>query len=123
MKSMPLITSLLCAFVLIGCGTKAAVSPSQNNALLAISPSTIAVSQGGAMQHSLDQWLKEEWIPLSTNSSVDANMTSLKQENLNESDSDESWSLQRYVEKWNIYHKNKATTSPSVAKEVIQLTN
>lgn len=40
------------------------VTPSQNSNLQAISPSTTAVSQGGAMQRSLDSWLKEEWNPM-----------------------------------------------------------
>lgn len=39
------------------------VTPSQNSNLQAISPSTTAASQGGAMQRSLDSWLKEEWNP------------------------------------------------------------
>jgi len=39
-------------------------TPSQNNNLQAISPSTTASSTGGAMQRSLDEWLKEEWNPL-----------------------------------------------------------
>ncbi|MDD4855335.1 MAG: hypothetical protein PHU41_05800, partial [Sulfuricurvum sp.] len=57
----------LSALILSGCAANTTgVTPSQNTNLQAISPSSTAVSEGGAMQRSLDSWLKEEWVPLTT---------------------------------------------------------
>lgn len=56
---------MACVAIFSGCGGKYdGVSPSQNEALLAISPSSTATSSGGFMQKSLDSWLKESWEPL-----------------------------------------------------------
>lgn len=51
--------------ILSGCAANhMGVTPSQNANLQAVSPSTTAASEGGMMQRSLDQWLKEEWNPI-----------------------------------------------------------
>ncbi|HEX5329975.1 hypothetical protein [Sulfuricurvum sp.] len=55
----------LTLLLLGGCAAnRMGVTPSQNTNLQAISPSGTASSEGGAMQRSLDRWLKEEWNPL-----------------------------------------------------------
>lgn len=131
------------------------VTPSQNTNLQAISPSTTAVSEGGAMQRSLDNWLKEEWNPimaseptLNTKKQSDGTVVTTKTEptkisvNTQTSDGktvekvtnatqittttkapdgtvttttevvplDEDntpFTLQKYVDKWNVYNMNK----------------
>lgn len=64
MRTSIFLTSLLATITLVGCANREGVSPSQNASLHAISPSTTATSEGGAMQRSLDAWLKEEWNPI-----------------------------------------------------------
>lgn len=59
------IATMACVAIFSGCGGKyEGVSPSQNEALQAISPSATAASSGGFMQKSLDNWLKESWEPI-----------------------------------------------------------
>ncbi len=54
--------------ILSGCAANhMGVTPSQNTNLQAISPSTTAAGEGGVMQRSLDNWLKEEWNPIMAN--------------------------------------------------------
>lgn len=111
------------------------VTPSQNTNLQAISPSSTALSEGGAMQRSLDSWLKEEWTPLtSTPSSVtkttadgsvvttktEANQVIVttknpdgkvvtKTEPITQSVEDETpFTLQKYADKWKEYNQRKA---------------
>jgi hypothetical protein len=51
-------------FIFSGCANREGVAPSQNASLQSVSPSSTAANEGGAMQRSLDAWLKEEWTPL-----------------------------------------------------------
>jgi hypothetical protein len=58
--------------ILSGCAANnMGVTPSQNTNLQAISPSTTAAREGGVMQRSLDNWLKEEWNPLMATESTE----------------------------------------------------
>ncbi|MEN4053312.1 MULTISPECIES: hypothetical protein [Sulfurimonas] len=64
MKQLIIISNtLLLAFVLSSCASSSSkVAPSQNSALNSISNSN-AGKKEGAMQKSLDSWLKEDWEP------------------------------------------------------------
>lgn len=70
--SLALVSSLI---LITGCANREGVAPSQNSSLQTISPSTTAVAEGGAMQRSLDSWLKEEWAPMTENKPVIATVT------------------------------------------------
>ena len=108
---MPLQLSLIIfSLLLVGCATNSTVSPSQNSSLQAISPNTATASKGGAMQSSLDSWLKEDWIPNSvTPSSSDSIRGSISNE--------EPFILQSYADKWKAYHENKEKMNEGKPKE------
>ncbi len=65
MKQLIIISNLLLlAFVLSNCSSSSAkVTPSQNTALNSISNSNAGTKKEGAMQKSLDSWLKNDWEP------------------------------------------------------------
>lgn len=165
MKSLTLITVATCALILGGCANQEGVTPSQNKSLHAISPSTTATSEGGAMQRSLDVWLKEEWNPImaiqatnSTTKQSDGTVVTTKTEPTTitiktetaegkviekttkatqittttqsasgkvESktemipldDENEPFTLQKYVDRWKIYHEAKAKMNEGKPKE------
>ena len=108
---MPLQLSLIIfSLLLVGCATNSTVSPSQNSSLQAVSPNTATASKGGAMQSSLDSWLKEDWIPNSvTPSSSDSIRGSISNE--------EPFILQSYADKWKAYHENKEKMNEGKPKE------
>ncbi len=55
----------LALLILGGCAQNhMGVTPSQNQTLNSFAPSSTTTSKGGAMQRSLDSWLKEEWNPI-----------------------------------------------------------
>ena len=58
MNPIHLLTAAVSTLLLVGCANREGVAPSQNASLHSVSPSTTAVSEGGAMQRSLDAWLK-----------------------------------------------------------------
>jgi hypothetical protein len=60
-RSSLLLASTLSLILLSGCANREGVAPSQNKALDAISPT---IYETGAMQRSLDTWLKEDWNPI-----------------------------------------------------------
>jgi hypothetical protein len=60
-RSSLLLASTLSLFLLNGCANREGVPPSQNKSLDAISPT---IYETGAMQRSLDTWLKEDWNPI-----------------------------------------------------------
>lgn len=71
MQLLPVTFSTIIALALLsGCANREGVAPSQNSSLQTVSPSTTAVAEGGAMQRSLDAWLKEEWTPMTKNEPV-----------------------------------------------------
>ena len=108
---MPLQLSLIIfSLLLVGCATNATIFPSQNSSLNAVSPNTASQSKGGAMQSSLDSWLKEDWIPNSvTPSSSDSIRGSISNE--------EPFTLQSYADKWKAYHENKEKMNEGKPKE------
>jgi len=103
--------SLIISFLLlVGCATNATVSPSQNSSLNSVSPNTAASSEGGAMQRSLDSWLKEDWMPNTvTPSSSDSIRGSISNK--------KPFTLQSYADKWKVYHKNKEKMDEGKLKE------
>ena len=110
--------------LLVGCASNATVSPSQNSSLNAVSPNTAATSKGGAMQNSLDSWLKEDWAP---NSKVGASATSSSTSEGNSAVSastdttvvtdEKPFTLQSYADKWKVYHENKEKMNEGKPKE------
>lgn len=114
MKATLAITAAVTALVLVGCANREGVSPSQNSSLNAISPSTTATSEGGSMQRSLDTWLKEEWTPLSAPSSgASASSSALTAQ----PEDNTPFTLQKYADKWKIYHENKEKMKEGKPKE------
>jgi hypothetical protein len=65
MKQLIIIpTTLLLASLLNSCASSSVeVAPSQNSALNSISNSNASTKKTGAMQSSLDNWLKNDWEP------------------------------------------------------------
>jgi len=64
MKQLIIITNTLTALVFLSaCGSNTPQAPSQNNALNSISKSNASKEKKGLMQESLDNWLKNDWIP------------------------------------------------------------
>ena len=118
---------------LFGCSSSS-VSPSQNESLNHITPSG-KQQKASYMQHSLDNWLKDEWEPtvqkdetirqkymkkkvIETN---DANL-SKKQEVVYEEDKEKGFTLQEYVDKAAAYQKaHPSDYEHSHAKEMESL--
>lgn len=86
MKTQFFLCTAASILLLSGCGTnKMGVAPSHNTSLLAVSPGD--ATKGGAMQRSLDSWLKEEWSPMTasepvvkTTTATDGTVTQIKTE-------------------------------------------
>jgi PBP1b-binding outer membrane lipoprotein LpoB len=148
MKSKAYLYTTLSALIFSGCAANTmGVTPSQNNTLQAVSPSGTAASSGGAMQHSLDGWLKEEWTPMTdsapvvkTTTSPDGTVIQTKTEAtkvittttapdgkvvtttaavavLAEPIDETPFTLQKYADKWKVYHENKAKMNEGKPKE------
>lgn len=150
----------LALLLLSGCANREGVAPSKNPSLQAISPSTTATAEGGAMQRSLDAWLKEEWAPLTepsvqTTKAADGTITQTKVEiipaatattdgkistmsatqvttttvttpdgkvttsttSVAEPIDDTPFTLQKYADKWKVYHENKEKMNVGKPKE------
>lgn len=60
---LPLMALSASILLISGCGKYEGVSPTNNIALNAISPSN-ATNENGYMQKALDGWLKESWDPI-----------------------------------------------------------
>lgn len=137
MKAKSYLFTTLSALILSGCAANTTgVSPSQNSNLQAISPSSTAVSEGGAMQRSLDSWLKEEWVPLTTTPSQKEGINpQIKSENGEKSvqsagvaapvkeEDNTSYTLQKYADKWKMYQENKAKMNEGKPKEPSNIEN
>lgn len=64
MKQLIIIShAILALTILSGCASKTQTSPSQNSALNSISKSSAARKHEGAMQKSLEDWIKDDWEP------------------------------------------------------------
>ncbi|MGZ5209127.1 MAG: hypothetical protein ACXWB0_08935 [Sulfuricurvum sp.] len=125
------ISLTLALFAFGGCANHAGVTPSQNPALNTLSPSTTAVSEGGVMQRNLDGWLKEEWTPLTTTPSQKeekGTQAAIPKEELDSrlrgnDESNTSFGLQKYVDKWKKYHENKDKMNEGKPKEASNVEN
>jgi hypothetical protein len=126
MKTKIFLYSTLSLLLLSGCGTnKMGITPSQNGTLNALSPSVTAVSEGGMMQHSLDSWLKEEWSPMTTppepivqtKTQSDTNLSTTPVSAVATPTDEEPFTLQKYVDKWKMYHENKSKAEETQPKE------
>lgn len=143
MKVSTVFTAAACTLILTGCANREGVAPSQNQSLNTVSPSTTATSEGGAMQRSLDAWLKEEWTPLTapaitTSTAADGTVTTTKTDAAvvtttvtspdgkvvtttapaaPEPEDNTPFTLQKYADKWKVYHENKAKMNEGKPKE------
>ena len=112
-------------FIFSGCANREGVAPSQNASLQTVSPSSTAANEGGAMQRSLDAWLKEEWTPLTAapagqtekTPSNGGTVTTSSAVQTPEAKDDEPFTLQKYADKWKVYHENKAKMNEGKPKE------
>jgi len=120
-----LLTASASLLLLCGCANREGVAPSQNSSLHSVSPSTTAVSGGGAMQRSLDSWLKEEWTPMTKTVPVETKttapdgtvVTTTKMVEVPEPEENEPFTLQKYADKWKVYHESKAKMMEGKPKE------
>lgn len=119
MNRIPLSITLLSLITFIsGCANHKGVPPSQNSTLQSVSPSTTAVSKGGAMQRGLDGWLKEEWVPLTASNVSPKENTTAPSTTISETtEENTSFSLQHYADKWKTYHENKNKMNEGKPKE------
>ncbi len=100
--------------------------PSQNRALQSISPSTTAGDDHEEyryIQQNTNEWLEEEWEPLTENNSsdeknsnIDANATVPFANDNNASAQDNSLTLQHYVDKAALYLENKEKRDTNTTK-------
>ncbi|MBV5321454.1 MAG: hypothetical protein JZU62_07200 [Sulfuricurvum sp.] len=139
------LTLSLALLIFGGCAAnKTGVTPSQNTNLQAVSPSATATAEGGAMQRSLDSWLKEEWNPMtaapavSTKTAVDGTVVTTKTEGtqvittttapngtvvtktepvVQEAEDNSPITLQKYADKWKAYHDKKAAMKEGQLQE------
>ena len=136
--------TVLSALMLSGCAANTTgVTPSQNTNLQIVSPSGTAVSEGGAMQRSLDNWLKEEWTPmtettLKTSTAPDGTVTQIKTEAtqvvttttapdgkvvttakavVTEPADEAPFKLQSFADKWKKYHEKQEKLNEGKPKE------
>ena len=141
MKSSYLIAISLSALMFSACSNHVGVSPSQNSSLGAVTPNTAATAKGGAMQKSLDSWLKEEWSPatnVKTTTAPDGTVTTTKIESdkvvttktapngtvvtttapvVQEPEDTTPFTLQKYADKWKAYEENQAKMKEGQPKE------
>jgi hypothetical protein len=141
MKVSHLIGISISALLLSACSNHVDVSPSQNPALSAVTPNSAAEAKGGAMQKSLDSWLKEEWAPatsVKTTTAADGTVTTTKTEAdkvvitktapngtvvtttapvVQEPEDTTPFTLQKYADKWKVYQENKAKMNEGKPKE------
>jgi hypothetical protein len=115
---------IISSLLLVGCAANTTAPPSQNSSLNAISPNTASASKGGAMQRSLDTWLKEDWIPnttavtSATSSSIPegTSVVSVSTDTTVVTD-EKPFTLQSYADKWKVYHENKEKMNEGKPKE------
>ena len=125
MNPIHLLTAAVSTLLLVGCANREGVAPSQNASLHSVSPNTPAATEGGAMQRALDAWLKEEWAPLTKTSEVTTTtttpdgkvITETKMMEVPNTDINETFTLQKYADKWKVYHENKAKMNEGKPKE------
>jgi len=133
MKNITKLTLTLSTLVFMSaCGGTTGPTPTKNSALNSVSP-TSATKKGGLMQHSLDNWLENDWTPTvekdltirkkymkpqkkeivsksntlesRTQDAVESVSPSKKQEVTYVEDKDKDFTLQEYVDKASAYMK------------------
>lgn len=125
MKVTYVLSATAALLLISGCANREGVAPSQNKSLQTISPSTTAVSEGGGMQRSLDAWLKEEWTPMTKTVPVETKttkpdgtvVTTTTMVAVPEPEDTEPFTLQKYADKWKVYHENKVKMNEGKPKE------
>lgn len=116
-KAYFLLPTLLFA---VGC---TAPSPEMKSELNNVSPAaTGKVKEKGFIQNGLDEWLQNEWEPLT---SKDSNETNISSNNVSNSSSitKERFKLQDYVDKWNDYQdaRKEQPKEPSHLEKVEEM--
>ena len=141
MKVSHLIVFSLSALLLSACSNHVGVSPSQNSSLSAVTPNSAEEAKGGAMQKALDNWLKEEWSPMTTvktTTAADGTVITTKTEAsqvvttktapngtvvtttapiVQEPEDTTPFTLQKYADKWKAYNESKAKMKEGQPKE------
>jgi len=125
MNPIHLLTAAVSTLLIVGCANHEAVAPSQNASLRTVSPNTPSASEGGAMQRALDAWLKEEWSPLTKTSEVTTTtttpdgkvITETKMMEVPNTDINETFTLQKYADKWKVYQENKEKMNAGKPKD------
>ena len=77
------------------------------------------------MQRSLDGWLKEEWTPMTKTVPVETKttapdgtvVTTTTMVEVPEPEDNDPFTLQKYADKWKVYHENKAKMMEGKPKE------
>jgi len=100
-------------FFILLFSTLLAKPPSQNATLNAISPDNNN-KKHGTLQNSLDNWLQNDWEP--TQKKIEEKKSTPKKSQ----ESNESFKLQTYVDRWEAYNKEK-TKEPKKASHVEKL--
>lgn len=101
------------------------VTPSQNKNLNVVSPNSTVENEDGAMQRALDRWLKEEWTPLTEGEKVTTTKTmpdgkvvvEEKTIEVSKADTNETFTLQKFVDKWKVYQENKEKMNAGKPKD------
>jgi len=103
MKQLTITANILfLTLLLTACAPDTEVTPSQNSALNSISNSN-AHSKNGAMQQSLNSWLKNEWEPTVKEDKKIQKKYMKKEKTFVEKE--DSFTLQEYVDKAAVYMK------------------
>ncbi len=99
------------------------VPPSQNSALQSISPSTTASDghiEHRVMQKQTNDWIKNEWEPLTENNSSsgqgDKTVDTAENNQTVKDEDNSSFTLQHYVDKADLYMENKAKRDANKTK-------
>jgi len=122
MKATTYLYATVSALILSGCAASTTgVTPSQNSNLQAVSPSGTTEAEKGAMQRALDNWLKEEWTPMTTSTvkttkSPDGKVVTTTAAVAEPAD-ETSFTLQKYADKWKMYHENEAKMKEGKPKD------
>jgi len=122
--------TVLSALMLSGCAANTTgVTPSQNTNLQAVSPSGTAETEKGAMQRALDNWLKNEWTPMTATPSVEpttapeGKVITTTTAAVAEPVDEKPFKLQTYADKWKKYHENQAKINEGKPKEASNIEN
>ncbi len=111
MNKLTLLTiTTLSILSLTSCNSANGVNPSQNKALNSVTQATNK-EEDGAIQKSLDNWLKNEWTPIVE-----------KDEAIKEKNKDKSrdFTLQEYVDKSELYIKEHNSSIKNSHSEMMK---